>query len=77
MKASRLTSYFGPISVIKRAFTLEQRVLLIEHPVGVPFANSKLDRDEDHYVRKIAHLLYMPNTQSMLARACSRSQPLD
>ena len=28
---------------------------------------------EDHYVRKIAHLLYVPNTQSMLARNRARA----
>jgi len=26
----------------------------------------------DHYVRKVAHLLYVPNTQTMLARNRAR-----
>ena len=72
-KAKHLTSYFSPVSVIKRDFSLEQRVQLIEHLWRIAYANGKLDPDEDHYVRKIAHLLYVPNTQTMLARSRARS----
>jgi len=39
----------------------------------VSFADGELSLYEDHYVRKIAHLLYVPNIQSMLARNCARS----
>ena len=72
-KARHLTSYFAPVAVIKRELSLEQRVVLIEHLWRIAYADGKLDRDEDHYVRKIAHLLYVPNTQSMLARSRARS----
>lgn len=41
---------------------------LVEHLWRVTFADGRLELYEDHYVRKIAHLLYVPNTQSMLAR---------
>ncbi|MBI4290344.1 MAG: TerB family tellurite resistance protein [Betaproteobacteria bacterium] len=72
-KARRLTSYYSPVSLIKRDFGLEQRVLLIEHLWRIAYADGTLDPYEDHYVRKIAHLLYVPNTQTMLAR--SRARP--
>ncbi|OGA52869.1 MAG: hypothetical protein A3G24_23965 [Betaproteobacteria bacterium RIFCSPLOWO2_12_FULL_62_13] len=68
-KARQLTSYFGPVSVIKRAFSLPERLLFIEHLWRVAYADGQLDPYEDHYVRKIAHLLYVPNTQCMLARS--------
>jgi uncharacterized tellurite resistance protein B-like protein len=71
-RARQLTSYFAPVSVIKRDFSLEQRIVLVEHLWRIAFADGKLDPDEDHYVRKIAHLLYVPNTQSMLARSRAR-----
>lgn len=76
-RARQLTSYFGPVSVIKRAFSLPERVLLIEHLWRVAYADGRLDPYEDHYVRKIAHLLYVPNTQCMLARsrAARHGQP--
>jgi uncharacterized tellurite resistance protein B-like protein len=73
-KARRLTSYYGPISAIKRDYSLEQRIVLIEHLWHVAYADGRLDPEEDHYVRKIAHLLYVPNTQTMLARARARSE---
>jgi uncharacterized tellurite resistance protein B-like protein len=71
-KARRLSSYFAPVSVIKRDFSLEQRIALVEHLWRIAYADGKLERDEEHYVRKIAHLLYVPNTQMMLARSRAR-----
>lgn len=72
-RARRLTSYYAPISVIKRDFDLPQRVLLVEHLWRIAYADGKLDQYEDHFVRKIAHLLYVPNTQCILAR--NRARP--
>jgi len=72
-RAEQLTSFFAPVSVIKREFSLEDRIRLVEHLWRVSFADGKLDYYEDHYVRKIAHLLYVPNTQSMLARNRARA----
>jgi uncharacterized tellurite resistance protein B-like protein len=76
-KAKQLTSYFGPISVIKRDFSLEERVRFVEHLWRVAYADGKLDPHEDHFVRKIAHLLYVPNTQCMLARSRARPARVD
>ena len=72
-RAEQLTSFYAPVTIIKRDFSLEERVRLIEHLWRIAYANGKLDPYEDHYVRKIAHLLYVPNTQSMLARNRARS----
>lgn len=71
-RARQLTSYFAPVSVIKRGLALPERVHLIEHLWRIAYADRRLDSHEDHYVRKIAHLLYVPNTQSMLARNRAR-----
>ena len=67
-RARQLTSYYGPVSAIKRDFELARRILLIEHLWRIAYADGRLDPYEDHYVRKIAHLLYVPNTECMLAR---------
>jgi len=72
-KAEKLSSFYAPVSVIKREFSLEERVQLVENLWRVAFANGQLNPYEDHYVRKIAHLLYLPNTQSMLARNRARA----
>ena len=72
-RAEQLTSFYAPVSVIKRDFDLPERIRLVEHLWRVSFADGQLNLYEDHYVRKIAHLLYVPNTQSMLARNRARS----
>ena len=72
-RAQHLTSLYAPVSVIKRDFSLPERIRLVEHLWRVVFADRGLDPYEDHYVRKIAHLLYVPNTQSMLARNRARA----
>jgi uncharacterized tellurite resistance protein B-like protein len=71
-KAQELTSFYAPVTTIKRDWPLEQRIRLVEHLWRVSFADGQLSVYEDHYVRKIAHLLYVPNTQSMLARNRAR-----
>ena len=71
-KAQQLTSFYAPVGVVKREFSIEERVRLIEHLWRITFADGRLDLYEDHYVHKIAHLLYVPNTQSMLARNRAR-----
>jgi len=73
-KARRLTSYFATVSVIKRDFSLAERVSLIEQLWRVAYADSQLDYYEDHYVRKIAHLLHVSNTQTVLARNRARAR---
>jgi uncharacterized tellurite resistance protein B-like protein len=72
-RAQQLTSFYAPVSVVKREFSLPDRIRLVEHLWRVAFADGQLNLYEDHYVRKIAHLLYVPNTQSMLAR--NRARP--
>jgi uncharacterized tellurite resistance protein B-like protein len=67
-KAEQLTSFYAPVSVIKRDFAMEERIRLVEQLWRISFADGQLNLYEDHYVRKIAHLLYVPNTDSMLAR---------
>lgn len=72
-KAQHLTSFYAPVTTVKREFPLPDRIRLVEHLWRVALADGQLNLYEDHYVRKIAHLLYVPNTQSMLARNRARS----
>jgi uncharacterized tellurite resistance protein B-like protein len=75
--AHRFTSYFGPVSIIKRMLPMESRIALVEHLWRVAFADSDLDTYEDHFVRKIAHLLYVTNTEAMLGRQRARKAAKD
>jgi uncharacterized tellurite resistance protein B-like protein len=70
--SQRLTSYYDPASTIKRLLSVEQRSLLVENLWRVAFADAELDVYEDQFVRKIADLLYVSNTECMLARQRAR-----
>ena len=71
-KAEQLSSYYAPLATIKRDWGVAERVRLLEHLWRVSLADSRLDYYEDHYVRKIAHLLHVPHTDNMLARNRAR-----
>jgi len=71
-KAQQLTSFYAPLGAIKRAYGPAERVRLVEHLWRVAFADGLLNPYEDHYVRKITHLLHVPNTDGMLARNRAR-----
>jgi uncharacterized tellurite resistance protein B-like protein len=71
-KAQQLTSFYAPLDTIKRDWSMAERVRLVEHLWRITFADGRLDHYEDHYVRKIAHLLYVPHTENMLARNRAR-----
>lgn len=72
-KAEQHSSFYAPVALIKRELSMEQRIDLVECLWRVSFVDGVLNLYEDHYVRRIAHLLYVPNTQSMLARNRARS----
>ncbi|MGE4109368.1 MAG: TerB family tellurite resistance protein [Burkholderiales bacterium] len=72
-KGGQLTSYYAQVAVIKRDFSMAQRVALIEHLWHIAYAHHPLDPYEDHFVRKIAHLLHVHNTQCMLARSRAKA----
>lgn len=69
---SRLTSYYSQVSVINRRFEMDQRIRFVEHLWRVAYADGGLDPYEDHLVRKVSSLLYVPHVQCMLARQRAR-----
>lgn len=71
-RVGRLTSYFAQVSVINRRFEMDQRILFVEHMWRVAYADGGLDPYEDHLVRKVSNLLYVPHVQCMLARQRAR-----
>jgi uncharacterized tellurite resistance protein B-like protein len=71
-RSGRLTSYYGQVSVINRRFEVDKRIRFVEHLWRVAYADGALDQYEDHLVRKISNLLYVPHVQCMLARQRAR-----
>jgi uncharacterized tellurite resistance protein B-like protein len=59
-EARTATDYFQFTSLINRHFNAEQKERVIEHLWEVAYADGGLDRHEEHLMRKIADLLYIP-----------------
>ena len=58
--------------LIDEAFTPEQKAQVVERLWRIAYADGPLDQYEDHYVRKIGHLLYVTNTDILVARNRAR-----
>jgi uncharacterized tellurite resistance protein B-like protein len=69
----RPTSYHPLIKLINKHFSAAQKNQLIEHMWRVAHADLELDMYEDHLVRKIAELLYVPHTEFITAKHRARS----
>ncbi len=71
---NRLTSYHDAVAQINRALPMDERVKLVEQLWRIAHADDNLHVYEDHLVRKLADLLYVPHIQSMLARQRVRAE---
>ncbi len=65
---NRLTSYFDPVSIINRHFDLQQKALFVEQLWRVAKVDGDIDMYEDHLVRKLSDLLYVPHRDFILAK---------
>lgn len=65
---NRLTSYFRPVGLLNKHFSLERRTQFIEHLWRVANADGKIDMYEDQVVRKLADLLYVPHSDFILSK---------
>lgn len=62
------TGYYEFTSLINKGFSYEQKVMVIEHLWEVSFADKKVDKHEEHMVRKIADLLYVAHNDFINAK---------
>ena len=67
-EAKLATSYFQFTSLIKDHFDLEMKAKVIEMLWRVAFADGRIDTYEEHFVRKIADLLYVPHGEFIAAK---------
>jgi uncharacterized tellurite resistance protein B-like protein len=78
--AGRSISLYDFIVIINRECSREQKMLLLEQLWRVAFADGRLDKYEDHRIRRIAELLHMPHRafiQSKHAAAEGREENLN
>ena len=57
------TSYHEFTSLINDSYSKEQKIQLLERLWEVVFADAEMEKYEEHLVRKLADLLYLPHSQ--------------
>jgi len=67
-EAGQATDYHQFTSLINKSFTIEQKTKVVEYLWRVAYADNKLDKYEEHMVRKIAELLYVPHSAFIAAK---------
>lgn len=55
------TDYFRFTSKINESFDIEQKILMVEHMWRVAYADGVLSAHENHLMRRMADLLYIPH----------------
>lgn len=71
-EARRATDYYQFTSLINRGFTPEQKERIVEHMWQVAYADGRIDKYEEHLVRKTADLLYVPHRAYITAKLRAR-----
>lgn len=67
-EAREATDYYQFTSLIKDRLSLAQKERLIEHLWAVAYADGELHQYEEHLLRKIADLLYVPHKSFIAAK---------
>jgi uncharacterized tellurite resistance protein B-like protein len=67
-QAQEAIDYHQFTSLINKKFSLDQKIKVVEQLWRVAYADEKLDKYEEHLVRKVAELLYVPHTEFIAAK---------
>lgn len=73
-EADNATSLYEFTSLINAHFSPEQKQRVVELLWRVAFADGELDKYEEHLVRKVADLIYVPHRQFILAKHKMKDQ---
>ena len=71
-EARQATDYFQFTSLINQSFSAEQKVQVVEYLWQVAYADGHLDAHEQHFMRKIADLLYISHADYVAAKQRAR-----
>ena len=66
--AETVVSYHPFTSELKSSLGLSQRVVVIEQMWAVALADGVVDMHEEHLIRKVADLLYVPHKEFIAAK---------
>lgn len=60
--------YYQFTSLINQNFGRQEKVAMIEQLWKIAYSDGKVDSHEDHYLRKIADLLFVPHSEFIKAK---------
>lgn len=66
--ARHSVDYYQFTSLIKDNYSQEQKIQVVEYLWGIAYADGELDTYEEHMVRRIAELLYVPHKDFIQAK---------
>lgn len=73
-EARSATDYYQFTSLINQGFSAEQKERVIEYLWEVAYVDRHLDRYEEHFIRKIADLLYVSHKSYIAAKLRARER---
>ena len=73
-EARQATDYFQFTSLINKSFSAEQKAQVVEYLWQVAYADGHLDAHEQHFMRKIADLLYVSHADYVAAKQRAREK---
>lgn len=73
-EARKASSYHEFTALINREFTLDRKIKIVEHLWEVAFADPELEKHEEHLIRKISGLLYVPHKDFISAKIRARER---
>jgi uncharacterized tellurite resistance protein B-like protein len=71
-EAQQAIDYYQFTSLINKRFSPQQKEQVIEHMWRVAYADAELSAYEQHVIRKIADLLYVPHSAYIAAKLRAR-----
>lgn len=71
-EAKQATSLYEFTRLINDHYDYEQKVALIENMWKIAFADDKLDKYEDHLIRKISELIYVTHSDFIKSKISAR-----
>ena len=67
-EARQAVDFYQFTSLIHEHFPMDKKIIILEYLWTIAYADKHLDAHEEHMVRRIADLLYVPHTEFMKAK---------
>jgi len=68
------TSLFEFTRLINDHYSIEEKRSLVQSMWHVAYADASLDKYEEHVIRRVAELIYLPHPDFIAAKLAARSQ---